>query len=71
MIYLQQLDPTYSGTNTSIYSPIMMYTTHVLDAAIQTANALHKKNAFDFGISLGDTCNNTSVQRTQVVYRRH
>jgi metallophosphoesterase (TIGR03768 family) len=60
IIYLQQLDPTYSGTNTSIYSPIMMYTTHVLDAAIQTANALHKKNAFDFGISLGDTCNNTS-----------
>jgi metallophosphoesterase (TIGR03768 family) len=62
MIYLQQLDPTNSGENTSIYSPIMMYTTHVLDAAIQTANALHKKNAFDFGISLGDTCNNTSYK---------
>jgi metallophosphoesterase (TIGR03768 family) len=60
LIYLQQFDPTYSGTNTSIYSPVMMYTTHVLDAAIQTANALHKTNAFDFGISLGDTCNNTS-----------
>ena len=63
-IYLQQLDPTWSGTNTSIYSPVMMYTTHVLDAAIQTANALHNKdnkaNPFDFGISLGDTCNNTS-----------
>ena len=59
-IYLQQLDPTNSGLNTSIYSPVMMYTTHVLDAAIQTANALHKKNAFDFGISLGDTCNSTS-----------
>ena len=38
----------------------MRYTTHVLDAAIQTANALHKKNAFDFAISLGDTCNSTS-----------
>jgi len=64
MIYLQQLDPTYSGPNTSIYSPVMMYTTHVLDAAIQTVNALHNKdnkaNPFDFGISLGDTCNNTS-----------
>jgi metallophosphoesterase (TIGR03768 family) len=59
-IYLQQLDPTFSGTNTSIYSPVMMYSTHVLDAAIQTVNALHKKNAFDFGISLGDTCNSTS-----------
>ena len=60
LIYLQQLDPTYSGKNTSIYSPIMRYTTQVLDAAIQTANALHKKNAFDFAISLGDTCNSTS-----------
>jgi hypothetical protein len=38
----------------------MMYTTHVLDAAMQTVNALHKENKFDFGISLGDTCNNTS-----------
>jgi metallophosphoesterase (TIGR03768 family) len=37
-----------------------MYTTHVLDAAIQTANVLHKQDPFDFGISLGDTCNNTS-----------
>jgi metallophosphoesterase (TIGR03768 family) len=60
LICLQQLDGTYSGTNTSIYSPVMMYTTHVLDAAMQTANALHKRNAFDFAISLGDTCNNTS-----------
>ncbi|MFH1029153.1 MAG: TIGR03768 family metallophosphoesterase [Pseudomonadota bacterium] len=60
LIYLQQEDPVYSGTNTSIYSPVMPYTTHVLDAAIQTANALHKKNPFDFAISLGDTCNNTS-----------
>jgi metallophosphoesterase (TIGR03768 family) len=59
LIYLQQLNPTYAGQNTSIYSPIMMYTTHVLDAAIQTANALHREKAFDFGISLGDTCNST------------
>jgi metallophosphoesterase (TIGR03768 family) len=62
LIYLQQKDPEWSGTNTSIYSPIMMYTTHVLDAAIQTVNALHQKNSFDFGISLGDTCNNTSYK---------
>ncbi len=63
LIYLQQLNPTYSGSNTSIYSPIMMYTTHVLDAVIQTVNTLHNKNnktnPFDFGISLGDTCNTT------------
>jgi metallophosphoesterase (TIGR03768 family) len=44
---------------TSVYSPTMMYTTHVLDAAIQTVNALHKTNPIDFGISLGDTCNST------------
>lgn len=59
-IYLQQFDVHNSGQNTSIYSPVMMYTTHVLDAAIQTVNALHKQDSFDFGISLGDTCNNTS-----------
>lgn len=59
-IFLQQHDQQFSGGNTSIYSPIMPYTTHVLDAAIQTANALHKKNPFDFFISLGDTCNCTS-----------
>jgi metallophosphoesterase (TIGR03768 family) len=59
-IYLQQIDVKNSGQNTSIYSPVMLYTTHVLDAAMQTVNALHKQNQFDFGISLGDTCNNTS-----------
>ena len=60
LIYFQQFDSTNSGPNTSIYSPVMMYTTQVLDAAIQTVNALHEHNQFDFGISLGDTCNNTS-----------
>ncbi len=43
----------------SAYSGIMLYTTQVLDAAIQTANALHKKDPFDFGISLGDDCNSS------------
>jgi metallophosphoesterase (TIGR03768 family) len=41
------------------YSPVMLDTTHVLDAAVQTINALHRRSRFDFGISLGDTCNNT------------
>ena len=41
------------------YSPIILSTTHVLDAAVRTINALHKKSPFDFGISLGDDCNNT------------
>src|SRR5208337_2144248 len=43
----------------SAYSAVMLYTTHVLDAAVQTINAIHKQHPVDFGISLGDTCNNT------------
>ncbi len=43
----------------SSYSGVMLYTTHVLDAAIQTINALHKMAPFDFGIALGDACDNT------------
>ena len=49
----------YQGGIISGYSGIMLYTTQVLDAAVQTVNALHQKNPFDFGISLGDTCNST------------
>lgn len=62
LIYLQRLHPSLP-VGASLYSGIMLYTTHVLDAAVQTANALHNKNnkanPFDFGISLGDTCNTT------------
>jgi metallophosphoesterase (TIGR03768 family) len=43
----------------SSYSPIILSTTQVLDAAIQTVNALNKKSPIDFGISLGDDINNT------------
>lgn len=42
---------------TSLYSPVMVYTPHVFDAAIQTVNTLHKKKTYDFGISLGDVSN--------------
>ena len=59
LIYIQQADARFGAPVTSIYSPVMLYTPHVLDAAIQTINALHQKTPFDFGISLGDTCNNT------------
>jgi metallophosphoesterase (TIGR03768 family) len=72
VIYLQQLyypallDPPFDrlghtpwAWQTSVYSPVMLYTTHVLDAAVQTVNALHKKNPVDFGISLGDASNST------------
>lgn len=43
----------------SSYSPVMLYTTQVLNAAIQTINALNTINSFDFGIALGDACDNT------------
>jgi len=64
LIYLQQLTDPATGRQpwsfvTSIYSPVMLYTTQVLDAAVQTINALHKESPFDFGISLGDTSNST------------
>jgi metallophosphoesterase (TIGR03768 family) len=49
----------YKGGNSSAYSAIKLYTTHVLDAAVQTVNALHQQKPFDFGISLGDDCDNT------------
>lgn len=58
LIYVQQLNAA-NAKATSIYSPVMMYTTQVLDAAIQTVNGLHRQNPFDFGISLGDVCNST------------
>jgi metallophosphoesterase (TIGR03768 family) len=47
------------GNFSSAYSPVICYTTQVLDAAVQTANALHNQTPFDFGIFLGDAVNNT------------
>ena len=40
------------------WSPIVVSTTQVLDAAVQTINALHVKKPFDFGIALGDSVDN-------------
>ena len=57
LIRLQQSLPGYAGQNSSIYSGVMLYTPQVFDAAIQTANALHRTDPFDFFISLGDVCN--------------
>jgi metallophosphoesterase (TIGR03768 family) len=45
--------------SSSSYSGVILSTTHVLDAAVQTINALHQQAAYDFGIALGDACNNT------------
>ncbi|MHC1790862.1 TIGR03768 family metallophosphoesterase [Solidesulfovibrio sp.] len=43
----------------SAYSPVMLYTTQVFDAAVQAINALDAQDPIDFGISLGDACNST------------
>ena len=48
----------YKGGLPGAYSPVCLLTTRVLDAAVRTINALHKEKPFDFGISLGDACNN-------------
>jgi 3',5'-cyclic AMP phosphodiesterase CpdA len=52
-------DGAFGTANTSSYSPVIMSTTQVLDAAVQTINALHAQTPFDFGIALGDAINNT------------
>ena len=50
----------YSGSQWGMisgYTPSMLYTAQVLDVAVQTVNALNKKDPFDFGIFLGDNIN--------------
>ena len=39
------------------YSPVMILTPQVLDAAVQTINKQHQQKPFDFGISIGDSAN--------------
>ena len=48
----------YKGGISGGYSPVCLLSTRVFDAAVRTINALHKEKPFDFGISLGDACNN-------------
>jgi len=45
------------GSPSACYSPVMLYTTQVLDAAIRTANAVNRLTPFDFALSLGDDAN--------------
>ena len=45
------------GLYMNAYSPIILSTTHVLNAAVETINVLHRQTPFDFGISLGDDAN--------------
>lgn len=53
------------GAKYSAYSGVMLYSTQVLDAAVQTINSLNKKTPFDFGISLGDAANSTQYNETR------
>jgi metallophosphoesterase (TIGR03768 family) len=64
LIYLQQL-VSQIGATTSVYSPVMMYTTQMFDAAIQTVNVLHKTNPFDFGLFIGDAANSTQYNEVR------
>lgn len=57
LIYMTQFKSGIGYNAISVYSGIMLYTTHVLDAAMHTVNLLNKQNKIDFGISLGDVCN--------------
>jgi metallophosphoesterase (TIGR03768 family) len=47
------------GGSPSGYNPSMLLTTQMLNAAVQTVNVLNKQSQFDFGISLGDDCDNS------------
>jgi len=60
LIYMAQFESGIGANAISLYSAAMPYTTHVLDAAVQTANALHEQMPLDFGIVLGDAINNAS-----------
>ena len=53
------------GGVSSAYSPVMLLTTQVFDAAIQTINAQHLQDPFDFGISLGDAANNNQYNEVR------
>lgn len=49
----------YKWNIISGYSPSMLYTTHMLNAAVNTINGLHRNKPFDFGLSLGDAINSS------------
>ena len=59
LIHLGRMMEKRAAVSASLYSPGMVCTTQVLDAAVQTVNALHARRPIDFGLSLGDVCNNS------------
>ena len=51
---------SYKGGGTpSGYTASMLLTVQMLDAAVKTINVMNKQKKFDFGISLGDDCDNS------------
>jgi metallophosphoesterase (TIGR03768 family) len=64
LMLFQQIEP-HAAANTSIYSPVMLYSTQVLDAAVQTVNDLHRQDPVDFGIMLGDASNSAAFNETR------
>ena len=50
-------DAGLAQLNPSAYTPVILATTHRLDAAVKTLNTLHRVTPFDCGIVLGDMCN--------------
>ncbi len=43
----------------SCYTPSMLFSTHVLNSAIQTVNDINQRDPIDFGIALGDMTNSS------------
>ena len=62
--------PSSSGES-SAYSPILLSTPQVLDAAIQTINALHEAYALRFRPVAGRRLQQHAVQRAALVPRHH
>lgn len=50
--------PPITANAIAAWSPTITCTVHVLDAAVQTINVLHRRQAFDFGMSMGDAATN-------------
>ncbi len=58
-LYYGWTAPFGAGGLSAAYSPVILSTTHVLDAAVKAVNALQRQTPFDCGIFLGDAINNS------------
>lgn len=50
----------------SAYTGSMLYSTQILNAAVQTLNLINKKSKIDFGLMLGDAANNAQKNEVQM-----